>query len=148
PALTPSCYHGVTTVVAGNCGFSIAPTRPEHRELIARTPRGAHGPHRAGARFRLGGWLEPAEGCHGGLRGLRIHLGCLIAIVAAPRWIRTRGKVALRRGARSSSIRWQPDRDLTTSRLRCRCSGKGITQEIRYHAVVMGRSRRQQRSKG
>jgi len=37
PALTPSCFHGVTTVVAGNCGFSIAPTRPEHRELIART---------------------------------------------------------------------------------------------------------------
>jgi N-acyl-D-aspartate/D-glutamate deacylase len=37
PALTPSCYHGVTTVVAGNCGFSIAPTRAEHRDLIART---------------------------------------------------------------------------------------------------------------
>src|SRR5438552_2969237 len=37
PALSPSCYHGVTTVVAGNCGFSIAPTRPDHRELIART---------------------------------------------------------------------------------------------------------------
>ncbi|CAN5691562.1 amidohydrolase family protein [soil metagenome] len=37
PALTPSCFHGVTTFVAGNCGFSIAPTRPEHRGLIART---------------------------------------------------------------------------------------------------------------
>ncbi|MBX6388109.1 MAG: amidohydrolase family protein [Frankia sp.] len=37
PRLTPSCYHGVTTVIAGNCGFSIAPTRPRHRELIART---------------------------------------------------------------------------------------------------------------
>ena len=37
PALTPSCFHGVTTVVAGNCGFSIAPTRPADRELVGRT---------------------------------------------------------------------------------------------------------------
>ncbi|MEN9802124.1 MAG: hypothetical protein RLZ37_1249 [Actinomycetota bacterium] len=37
PALTPSCFHGVTTVVAGNCGFSIAPTRAQDRELIAKT---------------------------------------------------------------------------------------------------------------
>jgi N-acyl-D-aspartate/D-glutamate deacylase len=37
PALKPSSSHGVTTVVAGNCGFTIAPTRPEHHEVIART---------------------------------------------------------------------------------------------------------------
>src|SRR4029450_9273883 len=37
PALTPSAYHGVTSVVAGNCGFSIAPVRPEGVELLART---------------------------------------------------------------------------------------------------------------
>lgn len=37
PALSPSCYHGVTSVIAGNCGFSIAPTRPRHQDLIART---------------------------------------------------------------------------------------------------------------
>lgn len=37
PALTPSCFHGVTTVVAGNCGFSIAPTREADREMIALT---------------------------------------------------------------------------------------------------------------
>jgi N-acyl-D-aspartate/D-glutamate deacylase len=37
PALTPSSWHGVTSVVAGNCGFSIAPVRPEHRALLVRT---------------------------------------------------------------------------------------------------------------
>jgi len=37
PALRPSSSHGVTTVVAGNCGFSIAPTRPEHHDVIVRT---------------------------------------------------------------------------------------------------------------
>src|SRR6185503_4387300 len=37
PALRPSSYHGVTTVIAGNCGFAIAPTRPEHRDVIVHT---------------------------------------------------------------------------------------------------------------
>lgn len=37
PALTPSSFHGVTSVVAGNCGFSIAPTRAGQQDLIART---------------------------------------------------------------------------------------------------------------
>jgi N-acyl-D-aspartate/D-glutamate deacylase len=34
PALTPSSWHGVTTVVMGNCGFTIAPCRPTHRDLL------------------------------------------------------------------------------------------------------------------
>jgi N-acyl-D-amino-acid deacylase len=41
--LTPSPWHGVTTVVVGNCGFGIAPTRPEHRETIARTLENVEG---------------------------------------------------------------------------------------------------------
>jgi len=37
PMLTISPWHGVTTVVMGNCGFGVAPTRPPHRDLILRT---------------------------------------------------------------------------------------------------------------
>ncbi len=37
PVLSPSAWHGVTSVVAGNCGFSFAPCRPNHRELVMRT---------------------------------------------------------------------------------------------------------------
>ena len=43
PDLTPSSWHGVTTVVMGNCGFGIAPTRPAGRETIARTLENVEG---------------------------------------------------------------------------------------------------------
>lgn len=43
PELTPSSWHGVTTVVTGNCGFGIAPTRPEHRPTILRVLENVEG---------------------------------------------------------------------------------------------------------
>ena len=33
---TSSCYHGVTSVIAGNCGYSIAPCKPGDREWVMK----------------------------------------------------------------------------------------------------------------
>ena len=41
--LSISPWHGVTSVVVGNCGFGIAPTRKEHRNLMLRTLENVEG---------------------------------------------------------------------------------------------------------
>ncbi len=36
PTFSPSCYHGVTTIVGGFCGFSIAPLSPQAAPYLKR----------------------------------------------------------------------------------------------------------------
>jgi N-acyl-D-aspartate/D-glutamate deacylase len=40
PWLTPSSWHGVTTVVMGNCGVGFAPARPDRREWLIELMEG------------------------------------------------------------------------------------------------------------
>ena len=50
-----SCWHGVTTAVMGNCGFTLAPVRPGERPLVVRNLERAEDidPGRARRRHRL-----------------------------------------------------------------------------------------------
>lgn len=37
PLGTSSCFHGVTSVIVGNCGLSLAPARPEDRDAVIKS---------------------------------------------------------------------------------------------------------------
>lgn len=69
PAATPSPMHGVTTVIGGNCGFTIAPLEPEHvpyvREMMARVEGMPLEVLEAGTSWdwrSFGEWLDRFEG--------------------------------------------------------------------------------------
>ena len=37
PLGTSSCFHGVTSVIVGNCGLSLAPAKPENRDAVIKS---------------------------------------------------------------------------------------------------------------
>src|SRR4051812_6969096 len=43
PDVSPSSSHGVTSIVMGNCGFGVAPARPQHRDTLIRTLENVEG---------------------------------------------------------------------------------------------------------
>ena len=100
PLLTVSPWHGVTTAVLGNCGFGVAPTRPQHRDLILRTLE------RVEARP-----LEPP-------RGERLEDGLLLGGRDAEERQEARLLCARRRGRRLSCACHTTDGDDRSARLR------------------------------
>ena len=104
--LTISPWHGVTTVVMGNCGFSVAPTRPEHRETIVRTLENVEGMTVAALREGLGEdwpfatfpeYLDAVEG-----RGTAINVGALVGHTALRTWVM--GEDATEREATAAEV--------------------------------------------
>ena len=77
---TPSCWHGVTTAVQGNCGFGIAPTRPHERDLIMQTLENVEGMNVDTLRSGIDWCFETFPEYLTALRGLpkRINLGSYI----------------------------------------------------------------------
>ena len=71
PLLAPSCWHGVTTVLFGNCGVGFAPVKKHHRQGLMDLMEGVEEipEPRAGGRADLGvGDLSRVHGRAGSAR--------------------------------------------------------------------------------
>jgi N-acyl-D-aspartate/D-glutamate deacylase len=104
--LTISPWHGVTTVVMGNCGFGIAPTRRAARDLILRTLEKVEGMSLAALEAGLGEewgfetfpeYLDAIEA-----RGAAINVGALVG--HTPVRLYVMGEAATERAANEAEI--------------------------------------------
>ena len=88
PLATPSTWHGVTTVLTGNCGFTLAPSKPEDVDWLAGMLSRVEGMSRAalkeGFEFQGGGFGD----FWGRLEGrLGVNAGGYVGHSAVRRWV-------------------------------------------------------------
>jgi N-acyl-D-aspartate/D-glutamate deacylase len=104
--LSISPWHGVTTVVLGNCGFGVAPTRPGDRDLMLRTLEQVEGMSLEALRAGLGSewpfesfgeFLDAIEA-----RGSAIHVGAFVGHTPVRTWVL--GEAACEREASEAEI--------------------------------------------
>ena len=139
PTASPSSWHGVTTVITGNCGFSLFPARPDDVDVAAphAEPRRGHAPRDARRRRRR----SPAAGYDdfaAGLDGrLGVNVGLQVGHSALRRYVMRRRRRDARRDRRTRSPRWP-----TSSRDALRDGAVGL------HVVAARHARRPPRQPG
>jgi N-acyl-D-aspartate/D-glutamate deacylase len=88
PLATPSPWHGVTTVIAGNCGFTLAPARPEDvgwlAAMLSRVEGMSPAALEAGLAFEGGGFGDYWKRFEG---KLGINVGSFVGHCAVRRYV-------------------------------------------------------------
>ena len=88
PLATPSSWHGVTTALAGNCGFTLAPAKPEDVGWLAGMLSRVEGMSQAaldeGLRFKGGSFGDYWRRFDG---KLGINIGSFVGHCAVRRWV-------------------------------------------------------------
>ena len=99
PAISPSLWHGVTSVVMGNCGVGIAPCRPEAREVATRDLVNVEAiPFEVLERGITWDWQSFPEFLDAAAkRGAALNLGFLAPLTPFRHWVM--GEASMERGA-------------------------------------------------
>ncbi len=88
PIASPSCWHGVTTVLTGNCGFTLAPAKPEDVGWLAAMLSRVEGMSKdalaAGFQFAGGSFADFWDRLDG---RLGVNAGGYVGHCAVRRWV-------------------------------------------------------------
>ena len=103
PLFSPSSWNGVTTCIMGNCGFTIAPCKPEDRDylmhMLARVEGMSLEALQAGPEWD---WVSTGEYIDAVDKPLAINVGCLVGHSAVRYYVM--GEASLEREATADEL--------------------------------------------